>query len=253
MGEFDRSAPADHAEHRRDGHHAVRLGLTSVQGIGTADAERIVAARAERPFDDMADVVRRCGLSRAQQEQLATAGAFDEFGLTRRQAIWNAGYTDGQDKLPGTAIVLEPAARNTAPAMTLAALHALALGGDPVLVVTPADQTVTDAEAFGTAVLSAVRTAAGGSIVLLGITPDRPETGFGYIRAVATNGDDGVLRVERFVEEGGIERQGDQRVDVERRQGAAEGGQVGERRQRGVILPERVGGSEHRGTPGERS
>jgi mannose-1-phosphate guanylyltransferase/mannose-6-phosphate isomerase len=102
--------------------------------------------------------------------------------------------------LPGTAIVLEPAARNTAPAMTLAALHALALGGDPVLVVTPADQTVTDADAFGAAVLRAIRTAAGGSIVLLGITPDRPETGFGYIRAVPADRDDGVLRVERFVE-----------------------------------------------------
>ncbi|WP_286929097.1 MULTISPECIES: error-prone DNA polymerase [Aeromicrobium] len=108
VGEFDPSAAPDFAEHRRDGHHAVRLGLTSVQGIGSADAERIVAARQERPFADMADVVRRCGLSRAQQEQLATAGAFDDFGLTRRQAIWNAGYTDGQDKLPGTAIVAPP-------------------------------------------------------------------------------------------------------------------------------------------------
>ncbi|MCL3838985.1 error-prone DNA polymerase [Aeromicrobium duanguangcaii] len=108
VGEFDPAAEPDHAGHRRDGHHAVRLGLTSVQGIGVADAERIVAARAERPFDDMADVVRRCGLTRAQQEQLATAGAFDAFGLTRRQAIWNAGYTDSQDRLPGTAIVAPP-------------------------------------------------------------------------------------------------------------------------------------------------
>jgi len=108
VGEFDRTAPPDFAEHRRDGNHAVRLGLTSVQGIGRADAERIVAARQERPFADMADVVRRCGLSRAQQEQLATAGAFDDFGLTRRQALWNAGYSDSQDRLPGTAIVAPP-------------------------------------------------------------------------------------------------------------------------------------------------
>lgn len=105
---FDPAAPPDHERHRRDGHHAVRLGLTSVKGIGVADAERIVAARRERPFADMADVIRRCGLTRAQQEQLATAGAFDDFGLSRRQAIWNAGHTDGADRLPGTAIVTPP-------------------------------------------------------------------------------------------------------------------------------------------------
>ena len=103
--------------------------------------------------------------------------------------------------LPGTAVLLEPAARNTAPAMTLAALHALDQGGDPVLVVTPADQTVTDPAAFGTAVLRAIREAAGGSIVLLGITPDRPETGFGYIRATRESATaDAALRIERFVE-----------------------------------------------------
>jgi mannose-1-phosphate guanylyltransferase/mannose-6-phosphate isomerase len=103
--------------------------------------------------------------------------------------------------LPGTAVLLEPAARNTAPAMTLAALHALDEGGDPVLVVTPADQTVTDAAAFGAAVLRAIREAAGGSIVLLGITPDRPETGFGYIRATReSDSGDAALRIERFVE-----------------------------------------------------
>jgi len=103
--------------------------------------------------------------------------------------------------LPGTAIVLEPAARNTAPAMTLAALHALDRGGDPVLVVTPADQTVTDAAAFGQAVVQAIRAAAGGAIVLLGVTPDRPETGFGYIRASEdASAGKGTLRIERFVE-----------------------------------------------------
>ena len=96
-------------------------------------------------------------------------------------------------------VVLEPMGRNTAPAMTLAALHALEGGTDPVLVVSPADQTVTDEPAFTAALQRAVRVAAGGAIVILGITPDRPETGFGYIRAAAGAGDD-ALKVAQFVE-----------------------------------------------------
>jgi len=101
--------------------------------------------------------------------------------------------------LHGATLMLEPAARNTAPAMTLAALQARASGGDPVLVVTPADQTITDAAAFQAAVVAAVRNAENGAIVLLGITPDRAETGYGYIRA---SGDAaGAPRaIERFVE-----------------------------------------------------
>jgi mannose-1-phosphate guanylyltransferase/mannose-6-phosphate isomerase len=86
-------------------------------------------------------------------------------------------------KCEPAAVLLEPVGRNTAPALTLAALQALEDGADPVLVVTPADQTVTDAAAFTAAVQQAVRRAADGSIVILGITPDRPETGYGYIRA----------------------------------------------------------------------
>jgi len=85
-------------------------------------------------------------------------------------------------KCEPAAVLLEPVGRNTAPALTLAALQALEGGADPVLVVTPADQTVTDAAAFTTAVQQAVRMAADGAIVILGITPDRPETGYGYIR-----------------------------------------------------------------------
>ena len=112
-GLFDDTEPREAvqarlAEHRRDGHHAVRLGLTEVQGIGRADAERVVAARAERPFTDMADVVRRARLSVAQMEALATAGAFDVFGIDRRQALWNAGYTDAPDLLEGTAVQAPP-------------------------------------------------------------------------------------------------------------------------------------------------
>jgi mannose-1-phosphate guanylyltransferase / mannose-6-phosphate isomerase len=95
------------------------------------------------------------------------------------------------------AVLLEPMGRNTAPALTIAALQALDHGDDPVLVVSPSDQTVTNTEAFIAAVREAARVAAKGSIVVLGIAPDRPETGFGYIRATEANG---ALNVAEFVE-----------------------------------------------------
>jgi error-prone DNA polymerase len=70
---------------------AVRLGLASVRSIGTDLAERIVAARSVLPFESMADLSRRVGLSADQVEALATAGAFDCFGTSRREALWAAG------------------------------------------------------------------------------------------------------------------------------------------------------------------
>jgi error-prone DNA polymerase len=71
---------------------AVRLGLGSVRTIGTDLAERIVADRDENGrFTSMADLARRVGLSTDQVEALATAGAFDCFGTSRREALWAAG------------------------------------------------------------------------------------------------------------------------------------------------------------------
>ncbi|WP_092945079.1 mannose-1-phosphate guanylyltransferase/mannose-6-phosphate isomerase [Roseateles sp. YR242] len=102
-----------------------------------------------------------------------------------------------EQRLTPGAVLLEPVGRNTAPAITLAALQALQAGSDPVLVVTPADQTVTDPDAFTTALQDAIRQASEGAIVILGITPDRPETGYGYIRSQAEGTG---LRVEAFVE-----------------------------------------------------
>ncbi len=95
-------------------------------------------------------------------------------------------------------LLLEPMGRNTAPAMTLAALHATQSGRDPVLVVTPADQTVVDEGAFTAALQRAARLAEGGAIVILGVKPDRPETGYGYIKSGGV--EHGSLRVDRFVE-----------------------------------------------------
>ena len=83
----------------------------------------------------------------------------------------------------GTAL-LEPTGRNTAPALTLAALAAVQDGQDPVLVVTPADQTIAKPAAFTAAVQQAIAQAEQGNIVILGVTPDKPETGYGYIKIV---------------------------------------------------------------------
>ncbi|SDA59960.1 mannose-1-phosphate guanylyltransferase / mannose-6-phosphate isomerase [Pseudomonas sp. NFPP33] len=94
--------------------------------------------------------------------------------------------------------LLEPVGRNTAPALTLAALAARDAGADPVLVVTPADQAITDDEAFRVAMYRAVESAVEGNIVILGITPDRPETGYGYIKVASDK--EAVATVERFVE-----------------------------------------------------
>jgi mannose-1-phosphate guanylyltransferase/mannose-6-phosphate isomerase len=84
-------------------------------------------------------------------------------------------------RLPAWTLLLEPAGRNTAPALTAAALYAGRAGADPVLLATPADHHVRDAEAFRAAVLRGLPEAEAGAVVTFGILPDRPETGYGYI------------------------------------------------------------------------
>jgi mannose-1-phosphate guanylyltransferase/mannose-6-phosphate isomerase len=95
--------------------------------------------------------------------------------------------------------LLEPVGRNTAPALTLAALASIESGDDPVLVVTPADQTVADLDAFTKAMHAAIHEASKGGIVVLGVAPHRPETGYGYIQARSV-ADLTPLEVLRFVE-----------------------------------------------------
>lgn len=99
-------------------------------------------------------------------------------------------------------LLLEPSGRNTAPALTIAALQAVEEGDDPILVVTPADQTVINKEAFATALHQAVQIAKEGVIAILGITPTVPETGYGYIKTsnIPSGGKPGEFLVERFVE-----------------------------------------------------
>ncbi|MDP3614133.1 MAG: mannose-1-phosphate guanylyltransferase, partial [Rubrivivax sp.] len=143
---------------------------------------------------------------------LTGTGSLFQQAVSRLQGLGNAQITVGPPVVVGNeehrflvldqlreiqaepaAVLLEPMGRNTAPAVTLAALQALESGHDPVMVVTPADQTVSDGEAFTLSLRRAVLAAAEGAIAILGITPDRPETGYGYIRADGS-------KVAQFVE-----------------------------------------------------
>jgi len=111
IGDFDIDAPDESAAHRRDGAFAVRLGLASVTGVGQPLAKRIVAARdAEGPFRDLRDLVRRTGATGAQVEALATAGAFESMGVSRREGIWLAGDAalDRTEFLAGTLVSVQP-------------------------------------------------------------------------------------------------------------------------------------------------
>jgi len=98
-------------------------------------------------------------------------------------------------------IVLEPVGRNTAPALTAAALRASAGGEDPLLLMAPADHNVADPQAFCAAVTAGVALARDGALVTFGVVPSRPETGYGYIHRGAPLGDGGAAwAIERFVE-----------------------------------------------------
>jgi len=109
-GPFRPELPAEDHLHRRDGSHAVRLGLDGVTNIGTEVAKRIVAEREENgPYRDMADLSRRADLSSEQLEALASSGALDSLGLSRREALWQAGSAalERQGQLPGTQLPVQ--------------------------------------------------------------------------------------------------------------------------------------------------
>lgn len=111
---------------------------------------------------------------------------------------------------PGT-IVLEPKGRNTAPALTLAAMTAIKNGDDPILLVMPADHVISDVKEFQNKVSQGAKLAAEGAIVTFGITPDAPETGYGYIQSGAdyalTDTDKNIdaKLIARFVEKPDLE------------------------------------------------
>ena len=126
-------------------------------------------------------------------------GADDTLVVTGAEHATGEAYT----ALQPYATLLEPVGRNTAPAIALAAAwlqqqeRAVGRETDPVMVVLPADHVIRQPEAFRAALSQAVTAAEAGRLVTFGITPDRPDTGFGYIKA---DGDEAPLTVERFTE-----------------------------------------------------
>jgi len=105
-------------------------------------------------------------------------------------------------------VLVEPRGRNTAACIGLAALHAKrvaarGLAEDEPMVVLPADHFIADVESFARTIRAAADVARGGAIITLGVAPNRPETGYGYIHAGAESGESSeqpYFRVRRFVE-----------------------------------------------------
>jgi mannose-1-phosphate guanylyltransferase/mannose-6-phosphate isomerase len=139
------------------------------------------------------------------QQTLLRTSALQGFTVARPIVVTNALQRDlalSQARAVGLepgCVVLEPAGRNTAPAVAIAALLALRNGGsDPLLLVVPADHAIADAAAFAAAVRAGAVAAAEGRLVTFGIVPERPETGYGYIQSGETHGE--WADVRRFVE-----------------------------------------------------
>ncbi len=100
-------------------------------------------------------------------------------------------------------IILEPVARNTAPAALIAALNVAEVDENALVLLTPSDHVIPDVTKFQQTVISGVEAASSGNFVTLGISPDRPETGYGYIETDLIDG--AIKPVKRFVEKPTLE------------------------------------------------
>jgi mannose-1-phosphate guanylyltransferase len=101
--------------------------------------------------------------------------------------------------LPEVRVIVEPVARNTAPAIGLAAVRVLREDPEATLLILPSDHFIARPDAFRDALSLAARACQAGDLLTLGIHPTRPETGYGYLRRGAAR-DDGSYKVEAFVE-----------------------------------------------------
>jgi mannose-1-phosphate guanylyltransferase/mannose-6-phosphate isomerase len=105
-----------------------------------------------------------------------------------------------------SAILIEPEGRNTAPAVLVAALHIAKTDPDALMLVLPSDHVVPDTDAFHACIQDALPAVAQGDLVTFGITPDTPETGYGYLELASSPEDTaGPIKLTRFVEKPALE------------------------------------------------
>ena len=114
-------------------------------------------------------------------------------------------FGSGYRQLKKLRLLIEPEARNTAPAIGLACLYLLKIcKNDPIAVVLPSDHMIADKPAFLKVLSAAVKEAQKGKIVTIGVSPETPDTGYGYIKAVGHTpyaiGRTECFKVEKFVE-----------------------------------------------------
>jgi mannose-1-phosphate guanylyltransferase/mannose-6-phosphate isomerase len=133
-----------------------------------------------------------------KSDRVATTGPIvvcnEEYRFLSAEQMRSAGAS-------GARILLEPFGRNTAPALTLAAMLAVAGGDDALLLVMPADHVMRDLAAFHAAIEAAIAPALDGAMVTFGIVPDRPETGYGYLEVGREIHDDKAIQpLVAFVE-----------------------------------------------------
>jgi mannose-1-phosphate guanylyltransferase/mannose-6-phosphate isomerase len=102
-------------------------------------------------------------------------------------------------------LIVEPLMKNTAPALTMAALMASEADQDPILFISPADQVIVNLPSFKEVINKAIKTASDGNIVVLGVKPDSAHTGFGYIKNGNQKGNNGEYDVAEFKEKPDLE------------------------------------------------
>jgi len=178
---------------------AVRVGLASVRNVGEKVAERIVAERdAHGPFADLRDLVRRVELSTAQLEALATGGALESLGVTRREALWAAGALaqEGPDTLPGVSVGVQ--APPTLPGMSPVELAVADVWATGVTVDSYPTQYVRDGlDAAGVLrVEQAFRHEAGRRVAVAGVVTHRQRPGTaGGVTFLSLEDETGLLNI----------------------------------------------------------